>query len=178
MPKAKSKKKRNTFRYNVDRKKLKRRNKKKVTPRIECSQIRRAWDDRKTVAQNLAEMGLAVDSNKVLDIQKRKVTNMEVDQSEAPNKFIRKPYVINELEAEASLPEKKKTTLSEDMIEYVHYMIENYGENYKKMARDEKNYYQDTPKQIRRKIELYKRYHPDEYKQFLQSLKEVKMDVQ
>ncbi|XP_043925301.1 nucleolar protein 16 [Protopterus annectens] len=177
MPKVKSKKGRNTFRYNVDRKKLKRRSKRKAAPRIECSHIRRAWDDKKTVAQNLAEMGLAVDPNKVTGIQEQKASEMEVDRTEAANKFIRKPYVIRELEAAASLPEKKTTTLSEDMIQYVRYMIENYGENYKKMARDEKNYYQDTPKQIRRKIELYKRYHPDEYKELLQSMKDVKMDV-
>lgn len=38
------------------------------------------------------------------------------------------------------------------------------------MARDEKNYYQDTPKQIKRKIEAYKRCHPDHYKAFIDSL--------
>lgn len=36
-----------------------------------------------------------------------------------------------DLEAEASLPEKKGNTLSRDLIEYVHYMVENHGEDYK-----------------------------------------------
>ncbi len=42
------------------------------------------------------------------------------------------------------------------------------------MARDEKNYYQDTPKQIKRKVELYKRCHPEEYAAFIASLQSQK----
>lgn len=38
------------------------------------------------------------------------------------------------------------------------------------MARDEKNYYQDTPKQIKRKIGEYKRCHPQHYEAFVSSL--------
>lgn len=38
------------------------------------------------------------------------------------------------------------------------------------MARDEKNYYQDTPKQIRRKVAEYKRCHTDQFNAFLESL--------
>lgn len=38
------------------------------------------------------------------------------------------------------------------------------------MARDEKNYYQDTPKQIKRKINEYKRFHPEHYGAFMESL--------
>lgn len=35
------------------------------------------------------------------------------------------------MEYEASLPEKKSNTLSRDLIDYVRYMIQNHGENYK-----------------------------------------------
>lgn len=38
------------------------------------------------------------------------------------------------------------------------------------MARDEKNYYQDTPKQIRRKVREYKRCHPEPFNAFVESL--------
>ena len=38
------------------------------------------------------------------------------------------------------------------------------------MARDEKNYYQDTPKQIQRKVNEYKRCHPKLFATFMQSL--------
>jgi hypothetical protein len=36
------------------------------------------------------------------------------------------------------------------------YMIEKYGEDYKKMCRDHKNYYQDTPAQLKRRINTFK----------------------
>lgn len=38
------------------------------------------------------------------------------------------------------------------------------------MARDDKNYYQDTPKQIKRKINEYKRCHPQLFQAFVDSL--------
>ncbi|XP_021562325.1 nucleolar protein 16 isoform X3 [Carlito syrichta] len=141
------------------------------------SHIRHAWDHAKSVRQNLAEMGLALDPNKAVPLRKRKVKAMEVDMEERPKELVRKPYVLNELEAEASLPEKKDNTLSRDLIDYVRYMVENHGEDYKAMARDEKNYYQDTPKQIRNKINVYRRFYPAEWQAFRDSLQKSKMEV-
>ncbi|KAF2978733.1 hypothetical protein EK904_013037 [Melospiza melodia maxima] len=103
---------------------------------------------------------------------------VESDGQQPGKKIVRKPYVVNEMELEASLPEKKSNTLSRDLIDYVKYMIQNHGENYKEMARDEKNYYQDTPKQIKKKINVYKNFYPEEYKNFIASLKPEKMEVQ
>lgn len=103
---------------------------------------------------------------------------MDVDSGGKSALLVRKPYVLNELEAEASLPEKRGDTLSRDLIDYVRYMVENHGENYKAMARDEKNYYQDTPKQIRNKINVYKRFYPTEWQAFLESLQNTKMEVE
>ncbi|XP_025243893.1 nucleolar protein 16 isoform X3 [Theropithecus gelada] len=59
------------------------------------------------------------------------VKAMEVDIEEKPKELVRKPYVLNDLEAEASLPEKKGNTLSRDLIDYVRHMVENHGEDYK-----------------------------------------------
>lgn len=173
-----SKKRRQKFGYNVNRKRLNRNARRKAAPRIECSHIRHAWDQTKSVRQNLAEMGLAMDPNRAVPLLKRKVKAMEVDVEERPKELVRKPYVLNDLEAEASLPEKKGNTLSRDLIDYVRYMVENHGENYKAMARDEKNYYQDTPKQIRNKINVYKRFYPAEWQAFTDSLQKNKMEVE
>uniref|UniRef100_A0A8V5H5X0 Nucleolar protein 16 n=1 Tax=Melopsittacus undulatus TaxID=13146 RepID=A0A8V5H5X0_MELUD len=172
MPKAKGKNRRHKYSYNLNRKRLYRSARRRAAPRIACSHIRQAWDPTKSVAQNLAEMGLAGDPNKAVPIPKKKRL---VNQGK---QLVRKPYVLNEMEYEASLPEKKSNTLSRDLIDYVRYMIQNHGENYKEMARDEKNYYQDTPKQIKRKINVYKNFYPEEYKEFVASLKQEKMEVQ
>ncbi|XP_059846221.1 nucleolar protein 16 [Hypanus sabinus] len=173
MPKAKGKTRRKKFDYKANRKKLKRRMAKKAAPRIECAQIRNAWNNRKSVTQNLAEMGLACDPNRTLPIKKTK--KMEVASTDGKQVVV-KPYVINELEAEASLPEVTKSTLSKEFIDYVRHMIENYKDNFKAMARDEMNYYQDTPHQIRKKIDSYKRFYPSEYADLLAAVQD-KMDV-
>ncbi|XP_059783074.1 nucleolar protein 16-like [Balaenoptera ricei] len=177
-PKAKGKTRRQKFGYNVNRKRLNRNARRKAAPRIECSHIRHAWDQTKSVRQNLADMGLAMDPNRAVPLLKRKVKALEVDVEERPKELMRKPYVLNDLEAEASLPEKKGNTLSRDLIDYVCYMVENHGEDYKAMARDEKNYYQDTPKQIRNKINVYKRFYPAEWQAFVDSLQKNKMEVE
>ncbi|XP_055499034.1 nucleolar protein 16 [Leucoraja erinacea] len=169
MPKAKGTNRRKKFDYTTNRKKLKRKMAKKAAPRIECAQIRNAWNNRKSVAQNLAEMGLASDPNRTLPIQK--VKKMEVRE-----KVVINPHVINELEAEASLPEVTMSTLSKEFIDYVRYMIETYKDNYKAMARDDLNYYQDTPHQIKKKIESYKRFYPSEYASLNAALQQ-KMEI-
>ncbi|XP_043559688.1 nucleolar protein 16 [Chiloscyllium plagiosum] len=175
MPNAKGKNRRKKFNYNINRKRLKRRMQKKENPRIECALIRKAWDNKRSVAQNMADMGIASDPNRAIPIKKNKQHKMETASINAKPVVI-KPYVINELEAEANIPEVKNNTLSRELIDYARYMIENYKDNYKAMARDEINYYQDTPKQIRRKIECYKRWYPDEYSALVDSL-QLKMDT-
>ncbi|KAM8993763.1 nucleolar protein 16 isoform 2-T2 [Guaruba guarouba] len=178
MPKAKGKGRRRRYCYSVNRKRLHRSARRRAAPRIACSHIRQAWDRSKSVAQNLAEMGLAGDPNKAVPIPGKELLGMESNGQDQGKQLVRKPYVLNEMEYEASLPEKKSNTLSRDLIDYVRYMIQNHGENYKEMARDEKNYYQDTPKQIKRKINVYKNFYPEEYKDFVASLKQEKMEVQ
>ncbi|XP_028276506.1 nucleolar protein 16 [Parambassis ranga] len=169
MPKAKKSSKRNTFDYNKDRKKQKKKFLKKYNPRIEDRQVRHAWDNNKSMARNLQEMGLSFDPNRSLPIKNPKLLR-EDKGTKASSVIVTKPYVLNQLEDQASLPEKDTKTLSSDLIEYVQYMIREHKDDYKAMARDEKNYYQDTPKQIKRKINEYRRCHPQHYEAFVGSL--------
>ncbi|VDK19034.1 unnamed protein product [Anisakis simplex] len=69
--------------------------------------------------------------------------------------------VIRALEREVKREEKqikkgRTYRLLEKDIEFCVYMIQKHGEDYEKMARDAKNLYQDTPKQIQRKIRIFK----------------------
>ncbi|KAM6907366.1 nucleolar protein 16 [Xenentodon cancila] len=166
MPKAKQSNRRKKFDYTKDRKKLKKKLTKKYNPRIEHPQIRNAWDDKKSMAKNLLEMGLSFDPNRTLPVKKQGLFGGD----KVPGDIVTKPYILNRLEEEAGLPERDSKTLSSDLIEYVQHMIREHKDNYKAMARDEKNYYQDTPKQIKRKINEYKRCHPQHYDAFIKSL--------
>ncbi|XP_026184225.1 nucleolar protein 16 [Mastacembelus armatus] len=169
MPKAKKSGKKKKFNYNQDRKKLKKQFIKKSNPRIENAHIRNAWDNQKSMSRNLLEMGLAFDPNRTVPIRKQRLVG-EVRETKAAVGAVTKPYVLNQLEEEAGRPEKDTKTLSSDLVEYVQYMVREHKDNYKAMARDEKNYYQDTPKQIKRKINEYKRCHPEHYAAFISSL--------
>ncbi|KAK3524299.1 hypothetical protein QTP70_027028 [Hemibagrus guttatus] len=164
--------KRNTFNYNLDRKKLKKKMIKKYRPRIECDQIRKAWNPHRTAKQNMQDMGLTFGTKGVLPItsKARTCSRSYYKAGDEPVDRVVKPYVVREMEEEANLPRKDNTTCSTDLIEYVQHMIREHGEDYKAMARDEKNYYQDTPKQIKRKVDLYKRCHANEHAAFLASL--------
>ncbi|XP_051537190.1 nucleolar protein 16-like isoform X2 [Myxocyprinus asiaticus] len=129
--------------------------------------IRKAWDDQKTAKQNLQDMGLLFGTKCMLPIKAKK-GKQESEPMET--NVLLKPYVVKEMEAEASLKGKDRTTCSTDMIEYVQHMVREHNEDYKAMARDVKNHYQDTPKRIKRKVELYKRCHSEEYAVFIASL--------
>ncbi|XP_002740033.1 nucleolar protein 16-like [Saccoglossus kowalevskii] len=157
MPKKQSKRKK--YHYNVNRKKEWKKSKR--LPAIGCSQIKKAWDNTKSVKQNLSDMGLAVDPNISIPIptakQLLKHQKLETMDLAEVRKLASKDHVVEELVKEASLPEKKAhTRFSRPEVSYCTYMIDKYGEDYKAMARDRKNYYQETPKQIKQKIKTFK----------------------
>lgn len=164
MPKAKTRRSmaRKTFDYSKDRKKAKRRMLKKRAPTIENVHIRNAWDDGRSMATNLSEMGLSFDPNRTMPVKQTSKIGTPVT--------VKKPYLINQLEEEASRPGKDTRSLSSDLIEYVQHMVREHKDNYKAMARDEKNYYQDTPKQIKKKVDKYMHLYPEQYAAFMQSL--------
>jgi hypothetical protein len=95
------------------------------------------------VWRNLTETEFPKDPNKAVPLHKRNVKVMEVDVEEKPKELMQKPCVLNDLEAEASLPEN---TLCQDLNDYICYNVENCGEDCKAMAWIKKDYHQDTPK--------------------------------
>lgn len=93
------------------------------------------------------DVGLALDPNKVIG-QKKKISK-EVKTSD----FVRK------LEEKANKPRKPKFKFGKEMCKELEYYITTYGDNYEAMARDKKNLYQDSPGQLRYKINKYIKIH-------------------
>ncbi|XP_055939540.1 nucleolar protein 16-like [Argiope bruennichi] len=137
-----SRRRRKKYNYNRNLKKL---HKKQITlPKVKCKQIKEAWDSSKSYVRNMEDMGLSDDPNKTIGIRenkKKKPVKMEV---------------ISELEAEATAPQPKTLRLPTEPMKFCVYMIEKYGDDYKAMARDPKNYYQSTPAEIKKKIKKFK----------------------
>ncbi|CAG9535072.1 unnamed protein product [Cercopithifilaria johnstoni] len=143
---------------------------------ITCKEMRTAWNKNATIKQNMKVMGLAYDSNKLFPLRP-KISNqcekMEMDDPKLHGSIksqmlkakpasagskIKKVIAALEKEAEEEEIRQKKgrgyRLLARD-IEFCVYMIERHGEDYEKMSRDARNIYQDTPKQIQRKIRIF-----------------------
>ncbi|XP_041368660.1 nucleolar protein 16-like [Gigantopelta aegis] len=177
MGKAKQQHRKKKFNYSKDRKRIWQKLKK--TPTITCDEIRSAYDKKKSLKQNMIDMGLAMDPNQTIKIPKSKERFSEVQSlseaiaamnSDALSKKEEKLFVRDKLEAEANAPQERMVRLSEPEARFCIHMMEQHGEDYKAMARDPKNYYQETPKQIRRKINIFKSI-PEQYGLYLSSKK-------
>ncbi|EDV20771.1 uncharacterized protein TRIADDRAFT_60763 [Trichoplax adhaerens] len=119
----------------------------KVT--ISNNTIKKNWNKKKTLRENFSSIGLAINSNKAIKI--RDVTErMEVDQPANPSKPTTK--VVQELEMIAS--QGSQTTrrhIAPGEVKFLKDLMDSHGENYEAMARDKRNCYQQTAKQLERK---------------------------
>ncbi|XP_030759744.1 nucleolar protein 16 [Sitophilus oryzae] len=172
MPRLRKQRRRKTYKHNINRKRL--RNKIEGVGNISCKEIKNAWDKKKSVQSNLEEMGLSYDPNKTIEIPKRKKQLKEaLGASEGTEwkaeeiKQNSKNYVVKALESEAKAPREKRFQLPKGQVEWITYLLRKYGKDYKAMARDRKNYYQETWKQLRQKIRTFKKI-PVQYNKYLQ----------
>ena len=180
MTKIRKVKRRKKYRMNVNRKRL--RNKLSKLPTITCPQIKESWEAVKSTRTNLNQMGLAYEPNDALKIPNSKKEQIEkvlkqkddnVDeklQTEEEDVEMTpiKVHVAQQLEAEAKAPRKRKFMLPNSQVHFLTYLMDKYGEEYKAMALDKKNYYQYTWKQIRAKIKIFKGI-PEQYNKYLEN---------
>merc|ERR1712071_164367 len=128
--------------------------------------VKDAWDAKKSMSQNLKDIGLSVDPNKSVPIKtlrqqvaeriEREANDGEVEVlPSGQDAVVAKPEVIEALEKNSK--SKSKFKINDDTAQFCIYMIELYGDDYTAMSRDKRNFYQDTGSQIRRKIASFKR---------------------
>lgn len=137
-------------------------------------------------------MGLAYDANKVLKLPSNKKTilqsvkklstNSSEDEEEEAEvekvgnkKIPKKIHVALELEAEARAPRVRLFRLPQNQVNFLTYLMDKYADDYEAMARDKKNYYQLTWKQIRGKINVFKGI-PEQYAEYLVKKGEIVLD--
>ncbi|XP_018335127.1 nucleolar protein 16, partial [Agrilus planipennis] len=172
MPKIKKQHRRKVYRYNVNRKRL--RNKVFSRGKVTCKEIKEAWENRKSVKLNLKEMGLSYDPNETLPIPnikqeiKQKLMGYTTELKDTKEETIPpKKYVLENLEAEAKAPRQKLLRLPNSQVEWITYLLDKYKTDYKAMAKDKRNYYQETWKQLRAKVRMFKKI-PEQYNTYLQ----------
>jgi hypothetical protein len=100
-------------------------------------QVKKAWEQTRTVEQNLNDMGLAYDLNKALKIPSAKelLQPMEVDRESSTSHhkmgFPRKCHVSKELENDAKAPRVKNFRLPNNQVTWLTYLMDKYKEDYK-----------------------------------------------
>lgn len=58
--------------------------------------------------------------------------------------------------------------LPKGQVEFITYLLDKYGHDYKAMAKDKKNYYQETWKQLRAKVRTFMGI-PKQYGEYLKT---------
>ncbi|XP_061714257.1 nucleolar protein 16 [Cydia pomonella] len=154
--------------------------KQRSTGQVNCKTLKEAWDMKKSTLRNLKEMGLANDPNKAIKIpnykqeqlkRAKKIVNQEESsesEDDTEEKTIPKKEVVERLEKEARAPRERRFMLPKGQVEYLTYLLDKYGHDYKAMARDKKNFYQETWKQIRAKIKTFMGI-PKQYGEYLKA---------
>ncbi|GLH03192.1 Uncharacterized protein GBIM_09091 [Gryllus bimaculatus] len=182
MTKIRKQKRKKRFRYpsskNLKRKKVMR-DANKHTKFFPCKEMKNDWESNKSVITNMEEMGLVYDVNKALGIPSNKQAALESTTSGKKKKkklLPRKAHVVQKLEENANAPRVGKFRLPEGQVRWLSYLITKYGEDYKAMSRDPKNHYAETWKQIRAKINTFKKI-PEQYDVFLKSQENHAMDT-
>ena len=142
--------------------------KQKKNPKVNADVLKGYWDPKKTLAQNYMELGLSMNPNETLAIPKTKdkvnpdkeyCEVMDIEEAKAlakKNKEEMKTDAVKKLTAISEQKSDKGHNLNENDQLLCIYMLEKYQDDYKKMARDYKNYYQDTPAQLRKRINQFK----------------------
>lgn len=162
--------------HNLNRKRM--RNHARSTGVVGCKALKNAWNDKKSAMKNLRDMGLADDPNKVIEIpsfkkqqmKKAKQLHRDVESEENITKTRTPPKlnVMKELENEAKAPRKRGLMLPKGQVEFLTYLLDKYGHDYKAMVKDKKNYYQETWKQLRAKIKTFMGI-PKQYAEYLEA---------
>lgn len=153
--------------------------KQKSTGDVNCKPIKDAWDFKKSTLRNMKEMGLANDPNKVIKIpnfkqEKVRVAKKIVNEDESDSEIeevvqtVPKKEVAEILEKEARAPRQRRFALPKPQVEFITYLLDKYGHDYKAMAKDKKNYYQETWKQLRAKVKTFMGI-PKQYSEYLAS---------
>ncbi|KAK8744926.1 hypothetical protein OTU49_000693 [Cherax quadricarinatus] len=150
------KKNRSKFRYRANSNRKQMKMKKKINPCIDCLPVKKAWDASKPAPTNITNMGLVYHLDRALPItsqrQGRKNGVVQVKKKEKPTEVVRQ---LEETVNQDNQKERFSVRLTNAQVKYATAMLDKYGDDYKAMARDRKNYFQDTWKQIRTKIKLF-----------------------
>merc|ERR1712215_559966 len=128
----------------------------KFNVKVDCKAMKDVWDHRISVKENMATMGVVLNAKDVMPVsgtKKKTVDKFKVLNNKPLKEQIRrsvtKPEVIQQLETEANVEAKQNFRFTPTQVHLITYMMDKHGMDYKAMARDPKNHYQETPAKLK-----------------------------
>ena len=129
--------------------------KQKKTIKIGDKVLKEHWDEKKTLQQNMKDLGLAYNANSSIAKLKQKQKqpceedeNNEMDVGDTVNSA-----VITEFEKQAKNGKKHERHISPDEAKFLMELMQKHRTNYEGMCRDKRNTYQHTAKKLQFKCE-------------------------
>lgn len=116
-----------------------------------------------------------------LDIKKEEMIDDEevfgdIDKSQNNSKTRVKAFVAEKLERDANEYVESRFRLPKGVVKQVSYYMDKYGLDYKAMARDSQNHYQETWRQIRAKCRKFMSIS-DQFAQYLEKRGLLDIDI-
>merc|ERR1711962_514318 len=159
MPGLKKLKKKRKFNYGRNRSRVRKQQEKtskfNVAVKVDCKAMKDVWNSRVSLKENMDAMGVAVNANtvlpkisakkKMLKDMKKRAGKEEMEDVEDKDKT----EVVKKLEVEAAYIAKQTFRFTPSQVQLITHMMDKHGEDWKGMARDPKNYYQETPAKLR-----------------------------
>merc|ERR1712142_1257236 len=158
MTKLQKQRKKKKYNYGRNRSRVRKQQERttKFNVKVDCKAMKDVWDHRISVKENMASMGVVLNAKEVMPasgtkkktVDKFKVLNNKPLQEKTRPSVI-KPEVIQQLEAEANVKAKQNFRFTPTQVQPITYMMDKHGMDFKAMARDPKNHYQETPAKLK-----------------------------
>jgi len=158
MPGLKKLKKGKMYNYGRNRSRVRKQQERttKFNVKVDCKAMKDNWDNRVTMKENMAAMGVALNANAVLPFAgtKKSMINKlkkqkKVPVAEADKPEVTKPEVVSKLEAEANVEAKQNFRFTTTQVQLITYMMDKHGMDFSAMSRDPKNHYQETTAKLK-----------------------------
>ncbi|XP_055688075.1 nucleolar protein 16 [Lutzomyia longipalpis] len=176
MVKVRKQRRKKTYNYSANRKRMNKKQKKDGT--IRCPEVEDAWQKNQPVSKNFRNMGLSSDPNAAIPFRKTQRERVRIIQENlsqgiipheinsnalAPEEGKKKKtkkrppkgFVAKKLEENANAPRESGFRFSKGQESLISYYLDKYQLNYRAMVNDRKNIEQETWKQLRRKIRKF-----------------------
>ena len=165
MTKLRKQRRKKRFDYGRSRKRVRKQQEKtsKFNVKVDCKVVQDAWDHRVSVKENMSRMGIVLNASEVMPVtgaKKKMVStlkkqrNIPEDENEAKSNIL-KPEVISKLTEEANVPVKQNFRFNSTQVQLITFMMDKHGTDYKAMARDPRNHFQETPAKLRGMIRKF-----------------------